>query len=361
MEMVSVQMAQKLMERGHRVTFLTAKGSPSEQALRGSGIFSLPISIRGYVDPWSVKRIRRWIREEGVDLVHAHYSKDLWALVPALSMGGKKVPLVLTKHIGTMKSKRDLLHRWIYRRVDYIIGISKLIQQNVIRTHPIEPERVGCIPNGVDLRAFDVEGTDRTAVRAALGIPGDALVVGMIGRLCWWKGYREFLEMAESLIKVEAGVRFLAVGGATLGEEEEVEEIRSLARSLHLDGKVVFTGFRKDVARLLSAMDLFVYPAYAEAFGLVLIEAMAMGLPVISSDCDGVPEIVVDGKTGILVPPRNSGALTEAVLRMLKDSQKMRAYGRAGRVRVLGVYDFEKVVSRTEELYRDLIQKRKKL
>jgi len=361
MEMVAVRMAQRLKARGHRISFLALGGSPTAGALRESELFPVPISIRGYIDPRAVKNIGKWIREEDVDLVHTHYSRDLWALVPALWMGGEKVPLVLTKHIGTMEPKKDPLHRWIYRRVDFIIGISRVIQQNVIQTHPIDPEKVGCIPNGVDLRAFDTERDDRIAVRGSMGIPADALVVGMTARLSWWKGYREFLEMAEQLVKVRSDVWFFAVGGATLGEEREEEEIRNFARSLRSDGKVIFAGFQRNVARFLRAMDIFVYPAYAEAFGLVLIEAMAAGLPVVSSDCDGVPEIVVEVYFGRRLPPRDSLALTEAVTEMLEDSSKMREYGRAGRVRVLDIYDFDKVISRTEELYTDLIRKRQEL
>ena len=354
--MVAVQMAQELRDRGHRITFLVNGGSPSEKALKKSDISLLPVSIRGYADLLGMIRIRKCIKETEVDVVHTHYSKDLWVLVPALSMSGKRIPLVLTKHVGTMKPKKDILHRWIYRRVDAVVGISRLIQQNVIQTHPIESEKVRYIPNGVDLRCFDSRVVDRAAVRASLGIPMDVIVLGIAGRLSWWKGYREFLEMARYIVEVRSDVFFLAVGGSTVGEEGEAEEIRDFAQSLNLNGKILFAGFRKDMAHLFSAMDVFVYPAYAEAFGLVLIEAMAMGLPVVSSNCDGVPEIVEDGKTGRLISSRNSKALTEAVLQMLDDSKQLENYGRAGRERVFEVFDFRKVVTRNEELYKKLIK-----
>lgn len=356
--MVAVQLTQKLRERGHRLTFLTELDSPSQMALMETDISVLSMSIRGYFDPSTVSKIRKCIRQEDVDLVHAHYSKDLWALVPALSQRAKRIPLVLTKHIGTMSPKKDLLHRWIYQRVDTIIAISRIIKQNVIQTHPVRREKVEFIPNGVDLATFDPEAVDRIQVRASLGIPSDATVVGITGRLNWWKGYREFLEMAECVLKIKSQTWFLVVGGATICEEKEAEEIQNFARSLRLDGKVIFTGFRNDVPHLLSAMDIFVYPAYAEAFGLVLIEAMAMCLPVISSNCDGVPEIVVDGKTGSLIPSRDSMSLTDAVLEMLEHTGRMKRYGQAGRSRVLQFFDLEKGVSRIEDLYERLIQKR---
>ncbi|MCJ7812867.1 glycosyltransferase family 4 protein, partial [bacterium] len=110
-----------------------------------------------------------------------------------------------------------------------------------------------------------------------------------------------------------------------------------------------------------SIMDLFVYPAYAEAFGLVLIEAMAMGLPVISSNCDGVPEIVIDGETGKLIPPRSSEVLTSAVIDMLINPDKMKAIGQSGRIRVMEMFDWHRVVSETILLYHHLIKKRRQL
>lgn len=359
MEMVAVQTAQKLKERDHTVSFLAGAGSQSEKALKDSSISLLSILNRGYVDPLGVREINNWIKEKRIDLVHVHYSKDLWKVVPAL-FGKKEIPLVFTKHIGTMRPKKDFFHWLIYKRVDAVIGISKLIQENVIKTHPIDPDKVMCIPNGVDLHVFDKKKVDRNSIRASLGIPPDALVIGTAGRLNWWKGYREFLEMAHKITKLRPSVYFIAVGGATVGEEKEAEEIQNFARSLNLGNNLIFTGFRKDMVNLFSAMDIFVYPAYAEAFGLVLIEAISLGLPVVSSNCDGVPEIVVDGETGRLVPPRNSEVLTKTVLEMLNDRKRMEKFGSAGRSRVLKVYDLEKVVSRLEELYEELLKERRR-
>jgi glycosyltransferase involved in cell wall biosynthesis len=358
MEMAAVELGRQLRDRGHCITYLTNRNSPAGRAVEASKLPLLPFSIRGYIDPLSVKRIREWVKREDVDLVHTHYSKDLWALATALSMGRSQIPLVLTKHIGTMRPKRDFFHRWIYRRVDAVVAISELIRQNVIHTHPVPPEKVRTIPNGVDLRRFGLKDVDCKAVRELLGIPRDAIVVGMAGRLSWWKGYREFLEMAQRLIRARSDVFFLAVGGSTVGEEKEAEAVLDFARSLHLDGRIVFTGFREDVNRLYGAMDVFVYPAYAEAFGLVLIEAMASGLPVVSSNSDGVPEIVVDGKTGRLVRPRDSDALTATVLELLEDSDTLKEYGRAGRQRVSELYDIQKVVDQIEILYGELIKEK---
>lgn len=357
--MIAVQMARKFREQGHRVSFLVKKGSPTELALKDSGVSILNILPHGYVDPWNIRKIGKLLKKSDIDVVHAHFSRDLWVLVPALYMNkDHRTPLLLTKHIGTMKPKTDLMHRWIYNRVDVIIGISRTIQQNIIKTHPVVPDRVKCVYNGVDLDAFHFRKSDRKNVRASLKIPEDAVVVGIAGRLTWWKGYREFLEMAKKVLSIRPGIWFLAVGGGTIGEEKEAGEIMDLAKSFNLGNHLIFTGFQKNLNSFLSAMDIFVYPAYAEAFGLVLIEAMAIGLPVVSTNCDAVPEIVVDKRTGRLIPCMNSAAVTEAVMEMLEDRDKIRRFGKAGRARVRDMFDFQKMISKTVTVYTDCIDRR---
>ena len=358
--MIAVRLAEELNRRDLRISFVTGKSSMTEKVLRKMDLASVSRRGKGYFDLKSIFRFHHWMKREKVDLIHTHYSKDLWFLVPALSCGLSHIPLVLTKHIGTMKPKKDFLHRRLYQRVDAVIGISKLITENVKKTHPIAGERVVCIPNGVDRRVFNPKLGERFRIRKSLGIPEDAVIIGITGRLCWWKGYREFLDLADSLLRQRTDVWFLAVGGSTKGEEEEAKDIHDYARSFDSGSRVLFTGFQENVASYLSAMDMFVYPAYAEAFGLVIIEAMAMGLPVVATNCDGIPEIVVHEETGLLVQARSSHAIIEAVKHLLKHPDLMKAYGRNGNRRVQEQFDFEKMVSRTEAVYLDLIRKRKK-
>jgi len=358
MEMVAVVLSRRLAERGHRVSFMARPGTRIASEIRTIGGAAAPVRIGKRVDPNAVFRLRRWIRRERVDVVHVHYAKDLWVLSPALG-GNPAVPLVLTKHIGTLKAKRDPLHRFLYRRVDCIAAISEVIRRNVAATHPVPPECVVTIPNGVDTALFRVAAADRRAVRTAFGFPPDATVIGIAGRLNWWKGYREFLFSAEHLLRSNPGLWFLAVGGATFREEREAEAIRALARQLDLKGRMIFAGYRDDMPSCYAAMDLFVYPAYAEAFGLVLIEAMAAGLPVVSTDCDAVPEIVENGVTGDLVPARNTERLAEAVAALLADPERMRRYGRAGQNRVETWFHINRTVEQIERLYERLIDQRK--
>jgi len=357
MEMVAVNTALRLRERGVSGVFLAFPDSPAERMARAKGLDVLAMGWGGYLDAGGIRRFRAEAGRLSPDLVHVHQARDLWMIAPALSWL-PAVPLVLTKHIGTQRAKKDWFHAGLYRRVDRIIAISDVIRKNVAETHPFAPDRILTIPNGVDISAFEPGVVSGAAMRRRYGIPLDAPVVGTAGRLNWWKGYREFLSAAEEVLQKDKRVWFMAAGGETVGEEKEAREIRDFAASPNLVGRMVFTGFCEAMPEVYAAMDMLVYPAYAEAFGMVLIEAMAMGLPVIASGCDGIPEIVRNGETGILVPPREAGPVAQAVLDLLKDPDKKQTLGRNGRARVKRLYNWEKVLDETMEMYRTVIRER---
>ena len=358
MEMQAVSQAQKLGQRGHAVLFIGYPCAPATQHAESLGIPVYAVTINSYIGFRAVQRLRYIFGRYKVDVVHSHYSKDLWAVVPAVNRSGRGACLVLTKHIGTQKPKKDLLHTRIYRRVDAVIAISRVIAKNIIETHPVETSRVITIPNGIDTSRF-VPGSG-LRIRQELGIPHSATVIGIAGRLSWWKGYREFLIMAKNIQEARPGCRFMAIGGPTVGEEAEAEEIYAFARSLGIEHSVVFTGFQPNVEEYYRAMDLFVYPAYAEAFGLVIIEAMASGLPVAAADCDGIPEIVIHGKTGVLVPARDADKLTSSVLSLLQDTKKMATFRTNARERAVSEFSETRMIDEIENVYNTKIRERNK-
>ncbi|MDQ7053717.1 MAG: glycosyltransferase [candidate division KSB1 bacterium] len=177
------------------------------------------------------------------------------------------------------------------------------------------------------------------------------VVIGIMGRLQRAKGYAEFLHMAAQLKPRYPQCRFLMIGEASRGEEEEASAILDMIPALGLQDRVHWLGFRHDVPDVLAALDIFVFPSHAEAFGLVLIEAMAMRKPVVSSRCDGVLDIVEDRKTGLLVPPKNVDQLVKAVVELIDDPSLRERMGRAGRQRVEAYFNQEKMLQRLKEIY----------
>lgn len=354
MELNMALMCEKLRARGHEVVPVCHSDSPIEKRLRANGFEPIQLDLKSYFHPFKIFKLARYIHKLNVDLIHADYSRDLWTIVPAMRLS-KKMPLILLKHIGTQKPKKDFLHTWIYSHVDYIIAISNVIKKNIIETHPVPAEKVGVLYHGVDFKRFRYSEKTRQKVRAEFGLQDDEILIGIIGRLQFSKGYPEFLEMAKRIMVDFPKSRFMIVGEATRGENKEADLIISQIEQMKQPEKIIVTGFRDDIPELLAAMDLFVFPSYAEAFGLVLIEAMSMHLPVVSSNCDGVLDIVIHNETGLLVPPKNSGALTDAVALLMSDEKKRREMGAAGFRRVSQKFNESSMFDELETLYSDLV------
>jgi glycosyltransferase involved in cell wall biosynthesis len=258
---------------------------------------------------------------------------------------------VLSKRVGSAISKRDPLHRLTYARVDMVLAVSSVIHRNVLQTTPVTPDRVLTLHDAIDTSRFAPRSVP-SPIRAELGIPPDAVVVGFVGRFSPGKGIEELLEASALLRMKGRAVRVVIVGEASFGEERYAEEIRSRCAAMDLREMVTFAGFREDIPAVMAGFDIFAFPSHAESFGVALIEAMAMTLPVVSTNCDGVLDIVVEGTTGLLVPPRNGAAFAAALDRLVTDPQLRHALGRAGRLRVEALFDREKQMDRLEEIYR---------
>jgi glycosyltransferase involved in cell wall biosynthesis len=357
MEMHVGFLSTHLAGRGHKIIPVCYPDSPLEHDLRERGFKPLHLKRGGYFHPFAIRQLANWMKKMKVELVHSHYSRDLWAIVPALQYG-YRLPLIFTKHIGTQKPKRDWLHRWIYRHVDHCVAISEVIRRNLIATHPLAAEQISVVHHGVDLDQFTPDRIDREAVRNELGYAREHLVLGIIGRLQISKGYLEFLEMARRIKSEAPQARFLLIGEASRGESSEAQMILEKIREWQLEEIVQWLGFRRDIPRLLSAMDIFVFPSHAEAFGIVLIEAMAMAKPVVSSNCDGVLDIVQDHEAGLMVPPRNVEALTQAVSALARDARLRLELGRRARSHVLKFFTLQHTLDAIEFIYHRALSQR---
>jgi len=172
------------------------------------------------------------------------------------------------------------------------------------------------------------------------------------------KGYKYLIKAIPQVIKEFPQMKLLIIGGGGVPSETTEEEIKRLVKILGLTNYVHFLGWRKDIGEILSICDLFVLPSLWEGFGLSNVEAMAAGIPVVATNVDAIPEVVSDGETGILVPPKNSGALANAILSLLKDPEKMRKMGQAGKKRAFTFFSAERMVKDYEKLYLSIFSKK---
>jgi glycosyltransferase involved in cell wall biosynthesis len=239
------------------------------------------------------------------------------------------------------------------RVADRTIAISKAVAR------PLSDSHAPVIYNGLDLEEFDPCSIDGTAFREELGVTRDTLLVGIVGRVRPWKGQQFFLEAASQVGQHLPRIRFLIVGDTIFpAREDYISELKELAQHHGTADKVVFTGHRSDVPRVLAAMDILAHCSEAEPFGRVLIEGMAMAKPIVAFADGAVPEIVVDGETGLLVPPGDAAALARGIERLLHDESLRRAMGRRGRARVESMFTAEEMARRVEAVYDELLSRR---
>ena len=354
LEIQALEVTRELEQRGHRLCLACCASSRLHREAERRGIRVVPLHVRGYLHPGAVWSLRRLLVRESIDVVHCQLSKDIALLVPAVRMVRRHIPVLLSKRVGSYLRKRDLLHRFTYAGVSRVLPISSVIHRNVLDTTPIDPARVVTLHDAVDTDRFSPARVDRQRVRSEFGIGEGTVLIGFAGRFSPGKGHEDFLRAAEQLTRLRSGLAFLVVGEASFGEEAYEREIRELCGRLGLGGNVRFAGFRNDMPEVLAAFDILAFPSHAESFGMVLIEAMAMGRPVVSTDCDGVLDIVVDGVTGLFVHPRDPAGLAGALLRLAESPILREQMGTAGRERVLRLFDKKDQIAKLESMYREL-------
>jgi glycosyltransferase involved in cell wall biosynthesis len=355
LELQALEIAKQLHLRTHRVWLACIRGSRLEEEARALNLTVLPLRVSGYIHPIATAKLARLIHREGIDIIHCQHSKDLALLVPAKILARENSPIILSKRVGSYITKKDAYHRFIYSHVARVLAISDVIHKNVLDTTPLPIDRVITLHDAVDTEHFSLARVSRERVRREFGFDDHTLVVGFVGRFSPGKGHEEFLEAASRLNKKYNNIRFLVVGEASYGEKAYEQRIRSMCKSLKLDGVVLFAGFRRDIPDLMAAFDVFAFPSHAEAFGLVLIEAMAMERPVVSTNCDGVLDIVVDGVTGLYVNPRNAIQLANAIEKLGTDGELREKMGKNGRRRVEELFDQRRQIARIEEIYYGLL------
>jgi glycosyltransferase involved in cell wall biosynthesis len=357
LEMQALLECTQLKARGHEVTLLCAPKSRLEGEASRAGIETLPLELRCSSYPTVLATLRKFLTNRRTDIVHAQISQDLSVLVATAVFVPTSPPILLTKRVGSFINKKDLYHRWLYRHVSLVVAISEVIRKNVLETCPIDASRVVTLFDGVNLHRFDPGRVDPKAARRELGIGESDFVIGMVGRISPGKGHKEFLEAASIIHSSMPEIRFLVVGEPSYGEEDYGKNIIESAQQLTSQGVMMFSGYRSDVPNVMAALDILAFPSHAEAFGDVLIEAMAMKLPVVSTNCDGVLDIVIDGETGIQVPPRDGPALANALMLLVQDEERRRSFGEAGRRRVEKVFDLRQRTGAMEGLYARVLNR----
>jgi glycosyltransferase involved in cell wall biosynthesis len=207
---------------------------------------------------------------------------------------------------------------------------------------------------GICTDTFDPGLFNKSEIRNELGVPENVVLVGMAGRMTPGKGHEEYLRAARKLIDTsDVKFLFLVAGTASRGEEAYEANIRGLAGELGLAESVRFMGFVRDIPRFLAALDILAFPSHEESFGLGLTEAMAMEIAVVAGRSAGVLDIVADGETGMLFPPKDHDSLATSIMALAIDPVNRRRFGQAGRERVKSLFSIEAMIDNLEKYYSE--------
>lgn len=339
------------------VAYLKGEGRLAED-FRNAGIEVFDLRMRNRMASGAVIRLYRLLKRENIKILHTHLIQaDICGFLAGKMAG---VPVIIsTKHNPDEFRKRRSIPVWLdgifANRSDKIIAVSNAVRDFLIKWERISEDKFTVIHNGVDLDDFNLKesasATSITAKKKELGIDSSSQVVGSIGRLDEQKGHRFFLEAIPEILKRVQRVKFLIVGDGPLRSKLE-----KLSEKLKISQNVIFTGIRHDVPEILAIMDVFVLPSIFEGFGIVLLEAMAMERAVVASKVGGIPEIVDDGLTGILIKPANPPEIANSVITLLKNPEKAKQIGETGRKRVKETFSADSMVKRVETLYGELCE-----
>lgn len=296
----------------------------------------------------SIVKLSKLIKEERIDIVHSNAVCSRESFAGAIAAKIAKVPFLY--HARVVDSA-GWIEKILVKLSTVIVAISDAVGR---RFHSFrDRQRLIKIYNGIDMEEFN-PGISQEEMRRGFGLDSDTVVIGTAGLVIPLKGLQYFLKAAAEIVKRYPSVKFLVVGETLEGFEGHKRELEDLADSLMINKKVIFAGFRRDFPRILAGIDIFVLSSIKEGFGRVLVEAMAMEKPVVATWVGGIPEVVENGVTGILVPPKDPEAITKAIVDLIRDKDRAKGMGLAGRKRAKELFNIDTNVQKTTELYARL-------
>lgn len=343
-ERVVANLSHELIGMGHRVV---VAGPPREplfiEYLTKLGVPFEPIDIAGKINPWAVGRICSLANRLKADLIHTHLSSaSIHGIRAARRLG---IPSI--GHVHGMNSPR-----W-YRGATVVIACSNGVASHLVR-RGLTVHDLRVIYNGIPTGPLEYL-RPQAEVRKEFGLQPQHRSIGIVAGLVRRKGHQYLIEAVAHLRPHWPNLRCLVIGNGRM-----LPDLQDLTRKLQVDEQVWFVGWRSDVADVMQALDVHVLPSTEiEGFGLCIVEAAFVGVPTVASRLPGVDEAVLDGETGLLVPPRDSRALAEAIERLLVDEDLRRRLGEAARTRARKLFTSDRMARDVEALYHELLSGRR--
>ena len=335
-----------MIARGHRMLLICPREARifAEAGARGIPVEAQPVGRKSWQ---GMRALRQRIRALHPDLMVTHSSTDSWLTAFATRFWSGRPRTIRIRHISAPVG-RNASTRWLYgRAADHVVTTGERLREELMRDLDLPPAQVTSVPTGIDLSRYAPR--DRRAARRQLGLAEQGFFVGIVATLRSWKGHRYLLD-AWAGLPADDG-RLLVVG-----DGPGRDNLRRQAAELGIAERVVMPGNQGDVAPWLAALDVFALPSYAnEGVPQAIMQAMAMGLPVVSTPVGSIPEIVAADQTGLLVPPRDSEALRAALARLAGDPALCRRLGDAAAARARERFADSLMLDRMEAIFQQVL------
>jgi glycosyltransferase involved in cell wall biosynthesis len=332
--------------RGHDLWIVTPSDGALASRARDAGLDVIPLSFRRWRLLDNARFLASLVRRLEPDVVNSHSSADSWTAALARRTGARKGALVRSRHISA-HVEPGLLHRFLYGQADFVITTGESVRRDLAESGLFPLERSASIPTGVDLDRFRPEPGGRAEARRALGVGVEGPVLGVVAYLREDKGHAVLLRAMPEILRRCPGCVLVVVG-----DGPERERLETFARRLEIEAAVRFAGLREDIPFVLSALDVFCLPSVRnEGVPQSALQAGAAAVPVVSTAVGGIPEAVVHGRTGSVVPPGDEGALASAILELIEDPASRRRLGQAGREHVSASFSMQRMLDLTERAY----------
>ena len=321
-----------------------------QERSQGRGLPTYVIPTHGIADWRCAFRFRDLLKDEHVDLIHAHeFDANVQGAAVAAHLG---IPLVATvhgKHYFWEKFRRRLAYRWVSSRAT-MVAVSEDLKRFIVEKVGISSGRITVLYNGVDVPASPALA-DIDACRKEMNLPDTDRVVGVVGNLYPVKGHQYLIDAIPAVLEEFPDTSFVFAGRGQLEAD-----LKQQVNRLGLDTRVHFLGLRQDIPRILALLDVFVLPSLSEGLSMAILESMMAGKPVIATRVGGNPEIVLDGETGFLVPPKDSHALAESLIALLKDRDLAIQFGEKGKRRAERQFSLQTMVGAYQSLYDECLR-----
>jgi len=332
-----------LQGRGIENTLIATPGSQIARRLAEKGVRVIELTMRGEWDVVAIVRLARILRDSRPDVLQLHTSHaHALGLLAGRLAGVKRI--VATRRMDL--AIKGPLAALKYRHVDRVVAISEIVRSMLLAAG-VPQHRVTLIYSAVDCPEPYPHGD----LRAELGLDSQTLVIGTAAVLAERKGHKYLFEAVRMLKERFPHVRLLVAG-----EGPQESELRELAARLRLDKQILFLGFRRDVPQLLNTLDVFVLASLKEGLGVALLEAACAARPIVATNVGGIPEIVKDGETGLLVPPADSESLAGEIAHLLEHPERARNLGSNAKAFVRDRFSVKSMVESYIRLYHELVK-----